>query len=223
MGAARGARQKADWRLYALTDEGGGHPHLEVVRQAIAAGATVIQFRDKKMEGREFLEVAQAIRELTREAGVPFIVNDRVDAVLAVDADGVHVGQKDIPAAVARRLLGPDKIVGLSATNLEQALEGEREGVADYLGVGPIFTLPTVIKPDASPPMELERLAEIARSVSIPVVAIGGIEKGNAEAVIEAGADGVAVVHAVAWAEDVAAAAEELLTIVREALARRGR
>ncbi len=223
MGTARGTGQKADWRLYALTDEGGGHSHLEVVRQAIAGGATAIQFRDKKMEGREFLEVAQAIRELTREAGIPFIVNDRVDVVLAVDADGVHVGQKDIPATVARRLLGPDKIVGLSATNLEQALEGEREGVADYLGVGPIFTFPTVIKPDASPPMELERLAEIARSVSIPVVAIGGIEKGNAEAVIEAGADGVAVVHAVAWAEDVAAAAQELLTIVREALARRGR
>lgn len=223
MGTARGTGQQADWRLYALTDEGGGHSHLEVVRQAIAGGATAIQFRDKKMEGREFLEVAQAIRELTREAGIPFIVNDRVDVVLAVDADGVHVGQKDIPATVARRLLGPDKIVGLSATNLEQALEGEREGVADYLGVGPIFTFPTVIKPDASPPMELERLAEIARSVSIPVVAIGGIEKGNAEAVIEAGADGVAVVHAVAWAEDVAAAAQELLTIVREALARRGR
>ncbi len=223
MGTARGTGQKTDWRLYALTDEGGGHSHLEVTQQAIAGGATVIQFRDKKMNARQFTEVAQAIREVTREAGIPFIVNDRIDVALAVDAEGVHVGQKDIPAAVARQLLGPDKIVGLSATNVQQALEAEREGVADYVGVGPIFTFPTVIKPDASPPMELERLAEIASSVSMPIVAIGGIEIGNAKAVIEAGADGVAVVHAVAWAEDVAAAARELLTIVTDALARRGR
>ncbi len=222
MGSARRTGKKTDWTLYALTDEGGGHSHLEVARQAIAGGATAIQFRDKKVDAREFVEVARSVRELAREAGIPFIVNDRVDVALAVEADGVHVGQHDIPAGIARRLLGPDKIVGLSATNVQQALEAEKEGVVDYLGVGPIFPFPTVIKPDASPPMELERLAEIARSVSIPIVGIGGIEAGNAEAVIEAGADGVAVVHAVAWAEDVAGAARELLAIVTEALARRG-
>ncbi len=221
MGTARSTKQEPDWRLYALTDEGGGHSHIEVAREAIVGGATVIQFRDKKMNARQFLEVAQGIREVTREAGIPFIVNDRIDVALAVDADGVHVGQKDIPAHIARRLLGPDRIVGLSATNLEQALVAEREGVADYLGVGPVFTFPTVIKPDASPPMELERLAEIARTVSMPIVAIGGIEADNAEAAIQAGATGVAVVHAVAWADDVAGAARELLAIVAEALARR--
>ncbi len=218
-----GVRQKTDWTLYVLTDEEGGHSHLEVAREAIAGGATAIQFRDKKMGGRQLVEVALALRELTREAGITFVVNDRVDVALAVGADGVHVGQEDIPAAIARRLVGPDKIVGLSVTNLEEALEAEREGVADYLGVGPIFPFPTVIKPDATPPMGLKLLAEISRHVSIPVVAIGGIEAGNAEATIEAGADGIAVVHAVAWAENVAAAARELRTIVESVKSRRGR
>ncbi len=218
-----GIRQKADWTLYVLTDEEGGHSHLEVAREAIAGGATAIQFRDKKASGRQLVEVAQALRELTREAGVTFIVNDRVDVALAVGADGVHVGQEDIPAAIARRLVGPDKIVGLSVTNLEEALEAEREGVADYLGVGPIFPFPTVIKPDATPPMGLTLLAEISRRVSIPVVAIGGIEMRNAAATIEAGADGVAVVHAVAWAEDIAAAARDLRAVVENAKSRRGR
>lgn len=214
------AGQKANWTLYVLTDEEGGYSHLEVAREAIAGGATAIQFRDKKMGGRQLVEVAQALRKLTRETGVVFIVNDRVDVALAVGADGVHVGQEDIPAAIARRLVGPDKIVGLSVTNLEEALEAEREGVANYLGVGPIF--PTGTKPDAAPPIGLKLLAEVSQHVSTPVVAIGGIGAGNATATIEAGADGVAVVHAIAWAEDVAAAARELRAIVENAKSRRG-
>ncbi len=129
------------------------------------------------------------------------------------------MGQQDLPAPVVRRLVGPDKIVGLTATNLEEALEAEREGAADYLGVGPIFTFPTVIKPDASPPIGLERLRTIVQAVSLPVVAIGGIEHHNVQDVIRTGAVGVAVVHAVAWAEDIADAARRMLALVREAKA----
>ncbi|MBC7223176.1 MAG: thiamine phosphate synthase [Anaerolineae bacterium] len=212
-------RKEVDWSLYVLTDEGGGHSHLEVAEAAIAGGATVIQFRDKKMDARRLYETALRLREMTRKAGVTFIVNDRVDVALAVDADGVHVGQQDLPAAVVRRLVGPHKIVGLSATNVEEALEAEREGAADYLGVGPIFTFPTVIKPDASPPMGLEGLRAIVQRVSLPVVAIGGIEHDNVAEVVRTGVAGVAVVHAVAWAEDVADAARRMLALVREARA----
>lgn len=212
-------RKQVDWSLYVLTDEGGGHSHLEVAEAAIAGGATVIQFRDKNMDARRLYETALRLREMTREARVTFIVNDRVDVALAVDADGVHVGQQDLPAAVVRRLVGPDKIVGLSATNVKEALEAQREGAADYLGVGPIFTFPTVIKPDASPPMGLEGLRAIVRRVSLPVVAIGGIEHDNVAEVIRTGVAGVAVVHAVAWAEDVADAARRMLALVQEARA----
>lgn len=210
-------RTQVDWSLYVLTDEKGGHSHLEVARGAVAGGATVIQFRDKAMDARRLYETALRLREMTREAGVLFIVNDRVDVALAVDADGVHVGQQDLPASVVRRLVGPDKIVGLTATNVEEALEAEREGAADYLGVGPIFPFPSVIKPDASPPIGLEGLKAIVQRVSLPVIAIGGIEHHNVAEVIRAGAEGVAVVHAVAWAEDVADAARRMLALVREA------
>ncbi|MGQ9584307.1 MAG: thiamine phosphate synthase [Anaerolineae bacterium] len=211
------SQREVDWSLYVLTDEGGGHSHLEVAQGALAGGATVIQFRDKKMDARQLYQTALRLRQLTREAGAVFIVNDRVDVALAVDADGVHVGQQDLPASVVRRLVGPDKIVGLSATNVEEALEAEQEGAADYLGVGPIFTFPTVIKPDASPPIGLEGLAAIARRVTLPIIAIGGIEHDNASEVLRAGAEGVAVVHAVAWAEDVAEAARRMLAVVKEA------
>lgn len=205
-----------DWSLYVITDAklAGGRSHREVIQAAIAGGATVVQYREKEGSTRRLIEEARALRELTRLAGVPYIVNDRVDIALAVDADGVHVGQDDMPAAMARRLMGPGKIVGVSATNLEEALQAERDG-ADYIGAGPVFATPT--KPDAAPPMGLEGLAEICRRVSIPVVAIGGINEGNAAAVIEAGADGVAVVSAVVAAPDVAAAARRLREVVEAA------
>lgn len=219
MGTGIRSRREVDWSLYVLTDEKGGHSHLEVAQGAIAGGATVLQLRAKEMDARRLYQTALRLREMTREAGVVFIVNDRVDVALAVDADGVHVGQQDLPASVVRRLVGPDKIVGLTATNVEEALEAEREGAADYLGVGPIFTFPTVIKPDASPPIGLEGLRAIVQAVSLPVVAIGGVEHPNVKDVIQAGAVGVAVVHAVAWAEDVAEAARRMLALVREARA----
>lgn len=201
-----------DWSLYVITDAqlARGRSHVEVIHAAIEGGATIIQYRQKEGTTRRLVEEAQALRKLTWQADIPFIVNDRLDVALAVEADGVHVGQDDMPATFARRLMGA-RIVGVSVTNLQEALQAERDG-ADYLGVGPIFATPT--KPDAAPPIGLEGLAEICRSVSIPVVAIGGINVHNAAAVIAAGADGVAVVSAVVAAPDVAAAARRLREIV---------
>jgi len=211
-----------DWSLYVITDAklSCGRSHLEVIRAAIAGGATIVQYREKEGTTRQLVKEAHALRELTRQNGVLFIVNDRVDVALAVDADGVHVGQDDMPAILARRLMGPGKIVGVSATNLEEALQAERDG-ADYIGAGPIFATPT--KPDAAPPMGLDGLAEICRRVSVPVVAIGGINEDNATAVIEAGADGVAVVSAIVAAPDVEAAARRLREAVEATRRRLGR
>jgi len=207
--------------LYVITDSklSRGRSHEEVARQAIAGGASIIQLRDKEASTRELVEVGARLRALTREAGVTYIVNDRLDVALAVEADGVHLGQDDMPARLARRLLGQGKILGLSATNLQEALQAEGDG-ASYLGVGPIF--PTATKPDAAPAMGLEALAEVVRRVSIPVVAIGGITGDNAERVVSTGVDGVAVVSAVVSAPDIQAAARELLLKILAAKARRG-
>jgi len=210
-----------DWTLYIITDAklSRGRSHLEVIEAAIEGGATVVQYREKEGTTRQLVEEALALHRLTYAAGVPLIVNDRLDVALAVEAEGVHVGQDDMPATLTRRLMGRERIVGVSATNLQEALQAEKDG-ADYLGVGPIFATPT--KPDAAPPMGLEGLAEVCRHVSIPVVAIGGINEHNAAAVIEAGADGVAVVSAIVTAPDVTAAARRLREVVEAARKSRG-
>lgn len=209
-----------DWTLYVITDAklSRGRSHREVIRAAIRGGATVVQYREKEGTTRRLVEEARALLTLAHQMGVPFIVNDRVDIALAVDADGVHVGQDDMPAPIARKLMGPGKIIGVSAANLEEALQAERDG-ADYIGAGPIFATPT--KPDAAPPIGLEGLAEICRQVSIPVIAIGGINEENAAAVIRAGAAGVAVVSAIVAAPDVEASARRLREIVEASRAAR--
>jgi len=196
-----------DWTLYVITDRRWGRSHLEVARAAIEGGATAIQLRDKEATTRELIEAGLALRDLTREREVAFIINDRVDVALAVDADGVHVGQDDMPATLARKLVGPDKIVGVSASTIEEALQAEADG-ADYISASPVFATPT--KPDAAPPTGLEGLRAIVEAVRIPVVAIGGINEGNVEEVIRAGAAGVAVISAVVGAPDIAAAARRL-------------
>jgi len=193
---------------------GSKRSHLEVAREAIAGGASIIQFREKEMSTRKMVEVGLALRALTHEKGVPLIVNDRLDVALAVEADGVHVGQDDMPAILARKLIGPEKILGVSAANLAEALEAEKAG-ADYLGVGPVFA--TATKPDAGPAIGLEMLREIIEHVSIPVVAIGGINHRNVADVIRAGADGVAVISAVVAAPDIAEAARRLRERIEEA------
>ncbi len=209
-----------DWILYVITDRqlSNGRSHLEVARAAIVGGASVIQLRDKEATTRQLVEMGGKLRALTREKGVTFMVNDRVDVALAVDADGVHVGQDDMPVPLARRLMGPGKIVGASAATSSEARKAEAEG-ADYVAASPVFSTPT--KPDAPPPTGLEGLRAIVEAVSLPVIAIGGINPENAGAVIQAGAAGVAVISAVVSAPDIAAAARRLRERVE--LARKGK
>lgn len=199
--------------LHVLTDRdwSRGRPMLGVAAEALDGGATVIQLRDKLASTRTLIAEGQALRALTRERGALLIVNDRVDVALAIDADGAHVGQDDMPATLARRLLGPERILGVSAATLQEAREAESAG-ADYLGVGPIFA--TATKADAGPATGSRLLADIAREVSLPLVAIGGITAANAAEVIQAGAAGVAVVTAIVAAEDVAAATRQLRAVL---------
>ncbi|MFQ5857692.1 MAG: thiamine phosphate synthase [Anaerolineae bacterium] len=202
-----------DWGLYVITDrEGaGGRSLTEIVRVAVAGGATVVQLREKTANTREIIELGQALHEITRAAGVPLIVNDRVDVALAIDAEGAHVGQDDMPAPLARRLIGPDRILGVSAGTVAEAQEAEADG-ADYIGVGDVFGTPS--KPDAGVPIGLDGLAEIAGSVSIPTIGIGGITIENATQVIRAGAAGVAVLSAIIGADDPEGAARRLRAVI---------
>ncbi|WP_287155510.1 thiamine phosphate synthase [Candidatus Solincola tengchongensis] len=197
--------------LYVITaaDAGGGWGHLDVVRAALAGGADAVQLRDKEVGGAELYRLALEALELVRGSGGGrlFLVNDRVDVALAAGADGVHLGQEDLPASAARRILGAGAVLGVSASSVEEALAAEREG-ADYLGVGPVF--PTPSKPDAGGPLGLEGLRAIRNAVGLPLVAIGGINEDNLEEVFAAGADGIAVISAVTSARDMEEAVRRL-------------
>lgn len=198
-----------DWELYVITGEHWslGRPTVEVMEQAIKGGAQVIQLREKHLPIQKLIALGQELRELTRRYGVTFIVNDRVDVAVAVDADGVHLGQDDLPVAAARKILGPDKLIGISTHSVEQALRAEAEG-ADYIGVGPVFA--TQSKEDVCAPVGLELVSKVSNLVKIPFVAIGGIKAYNVAEVVKAGASCVAVITGVVGAEDVAGAAREL-------------
>lgn len=185
-----------------------GRTALETAKAALEGGITMLQLREKQAPLSRVLTEARAIRELCREFGVPFLVNDRVDVALLLEADGVHVGQDDIPGKEARRLLGHDAIVGISASSMEEA-EWAMENGADYLGVGAIYA--TLTKGDAGEPIGTELIGRIKNRWShIPMVGIGGIEHGRAASVVEAGADGVAVVSAIVRTQDPRHAAERL-------------
>ncbi len=192
-------------RLCLVTDRNlsRGRPLVEIVAAAVRGGATMVQLREKDIGTRAFVEAARALKTMLAEAGVAFIVNDRVDVALAVGADGVHVGQSDMRVDDVRRLVGPDRIVGLSIDNVEQIRRGDAEG-ADYLGVGPIYAQST--KADAAPPLGVVGLRAARALTTKPIVAIGGITPDNAAAVLEAGAQGLAVVSAIVAADDPAAA-----------------
>jgi len=207
--------------LYLVTDPDltAGRPILQVVAAALEGGVTAVQLRDKKSAPRDLLALGAEMRRIARRHQATFIVNDRVDLALALDADGVHVGAEDLPPLEARRLAPRPRLVGVSAGTVREAQSAERVG-ADYLGAGPVFA--TATKPDAGEPIGLDGLAAIASAVSIPVVGIGGIDSGNASSVIEAGAAGVAVISAIVGAGDPEAAAREILARVRWALGRRG-
>jgi thiamine-phosphate pyrophosphorylase len=195
--------------LHVLTDRewSRGRDMLSVAAAALDGGATVIQLRDKTASTRLLIEEGLALRALTRVRGALLIVNDRVDVALAVEADGAHVGQDDMPVGFARRLLGPHRILGVSAATMEEADEALAGG-ADYLGVGPIF--PSLGKADAGPATGVDLLTELAERYATPLVAIGGITAENATAVVRAGACGVAVITAVVSAEDITAASRQL-------------
>jgi len=195
-----------DYTLYVIVQEkfSGGRDLVEAAGSAIAGGATVIQLRGKESSDSRLLEKSLELRRLTRSKGVPLIINDRIDIALAVDADGVHLGQDDLPVSTARQLLGPGKIIGVSAFSLEQAHRARRQG-ADYIGVGPVYDTKT--KEDAARPVGLELLRQISEEIDLPWVAIGGINKSNVSEVVSAGAKGVAVVTAVISAPDIREAA----------------
>lgn len=202
--------------LYLVTDRPAcqGRDLLDVVRAALAGGATLVQVREKWAEAREFVELARAVKALTAPLGVPLVVNDRADVALAADADGLHVGQSDLHALDARAIIGPDRILGLSVHTEEEALAARGLPV-DYLGAGPLF--PTGTKTDADPPVGPEGLARIVARAGVPVVAIGGIGVGNAHTAARSGAAGVAVVSALCSAHDPQAAARAILEAFRGA------
>ena len=176
----------------------------DVVRDAVRGGVTAVQLRRKEGSTRAFIEDARSLLALLRPIGIPLIINDRVDVALAVNADGVHVGQDDMDVEDARRLLGPECLIGVSVTTLVQARHADGTS-ADYLGIGPVFT--TATKPDAAPALGLAATAEICRGTRIPSVAIGGINQHNAADVRATGVCGLAVVSAICAAPDPAAAA----------------
>lgn len=182
-----------------------------MISDAVAGGATIIQMRTKKRDTREFLEVVMKATELLRNRKVPLIINDRVDIALACGADGVHLGQTDMPLGYARKILGQRKIIGISVNTLAEAQAAEKEG-ADYLGVGPIF--PTSSKIDLPPVLGLEGIKEIRAETKIPILAIGGINVANVADVISAGASGVAVISAIAASDNPRAAAGELINAI---------
>ena len=200
---------RLDLTLYLVTDRNlaRGRALADVVREAVAGGVSCVQLREKTCSTREFIEEARAVRAALQGTGVPLIINDRVDVALAAQADGVHLGQRDMTLTDARRLVPHGWIIGVSAESVEDAVCAEREG-ADYVGASPVFATPT--KTDTSPPLGLDGLAAMCQAVSIPVVAIGGIHLSNAAQVMGAGAAGLAVVSAIVAAANPRAAAADL-------------
>jgi len=202
-----------DYTLYVITERWGGRTHLEVAQAALAGGATTIQLREKELPPEQVLEEARQIARLCRQAGVCFIVNDHLALAAQAGADGVHVGSSDADPAQARRELGLGAIVGVSAASLQEALAAAPH--ADYLGVGPVYG--TATKLDAGPPLGGAGLAAIRRAVTLPLVAIGGINADNLAPLLKAGAQGIAVISAVTREADMAEATRRLRRAITEA------
>jgi thiamine-phosphate pyrophosphorylase len=200
---------KCDVSLYLVTDRGlsRGRSQEFIVSEAVKGGVTMVQLREKDVSTRKFYEIALCLKNILAPLNVPLIINDRLDIALAVDADGLHVGQSDLPYAEARRILGKDKIIGLSVENVDQARLANDLDV-DYIGLSPVFTTPT--KTDTSRPLGLEGIREIAAITRHKIVGIGGINSTNAGEIIRSGADGIAVVSAIVSADDPRQAASEL-------------
>lgn len=193
--------------VYVITEPSLADP-VESTAKVLAGGAQIVQLRAKSANTRQLIAWGQAMRTLTRQHNALLIVNDRLDVALAIEADGVHLGQDDLPVPMARKIGGDRLIIGVSAETVEEARQAEAEG-ADYLGVGPMFA--TTTKPDAGTPVGPERLREIKQSVSISVFGIGGIQLENASQVLQAGADSICVISAVLAHPDPTEAVRELV------------
>ncbi len=199
--------------IYALTGEefSCGRTNLEVVRAMLAGGIRVIQYREKKKDARQMYEECLAIRHMTKEAGALFLVNDHIDLAIAVDADGVHIGQSDLPPAVVRKLIGEDKVLGLSTHSPTEAQEAEALGCVDYIGVGPIFT--TTTKADAQKAIGYDNLMAVRQAVALPIVAIGGIKEAAVAETIAKGASMVAIISDLVGADDITEKARRLIAV----------
>ena len=205
---------KKDLLLYAVTDRSWlkGQTLCEQVEQALKGGVTFLQLREKELDDQEFFEEAQVIQKLCKKHRVPFLINDNVALAAKIGADGVHVGQSDMAAGEARAKLGPDRIIGVSARTVEEALEAQRQG-ADYLGVGAVFH--TGSKADAAE-VDHQVLRDICRAVDIPVIAIGGITRDNVAQLKHSGICGIAVISAIFAQKNIEAAASELRMLTEE-------
>jgi thiamine-phosphate diphosphorylase len=210
--------RRIDWSLYFVADvsAAGGRDLAALVEAAAEGGVTAVQLRAKELGTRDFLNLALRLVERLAARRVPLLINDRVDVTIACGAAGVHLGQDDLPVADARRLLGKGRVIGLSVNTLQEALAAEAAG-ADYIGLGPVFATTTKVTP--LPVLGAEGVARVRTRVKLPIIAIGGVNEENARRLMEAGADGVAVVSALMNASDPAAAARRL----RQALGRRAR
>jgi thiamine-phosphate pyrophosphorylase len=208
-----------NFRLYVITNQNISREksNLEVVKAAISGGADIVQLREKDLSTKEIVEMGRELKKVTDYYNIPLIINDRVDISLAIDADGVHLGQDDLPVEEARRLIGKDKILGISTHSLEQAREAENKG-ADYIGVGPVF--PTQTKPNYTP-IGLELVEKVSNEIKIPFVAIGGIKLNNLKKVINAGAKRIAVVSGIVAENNVKKAAKNYYQKIDEVLKER--
>jgi thiamine-phosphate pyrophosphorylase len=197
--------------LYLVTDSGlSKKGTLSDVRNAVEAGCRIVQYREKNRSTKEMVEEASLLKEICRDKAI-FLVNDRIDVAMAVDADGVHIGQDDMPIAIARQLLGSDKIIGLTVHDLREALEAEREG-ADYVGLSPIFDTST--KKDAGKGIGPERIREVKDALSIPIVTIGGINKENCVSVVRGGADSLVAISSIVCSDDVKRETKDFIEII---------
>ncbi|WHH57814.1 thiamine phosphate synthase [Petroclostridium sp. X23] len=204
-----------DYTLYLVTDRGvlKGRDLMESVEKSIKGGVTLVQLREKDITSLDFYNIALKLKALTRFYNIPLIINDRLDIALAVDAEGLHIGQEDLPLEVARKQLGDGKILGYSVSNIEEALYGEKHG-ADYLGVGPVYA--TGSKSDAGRPIGIQGLKEIKQNVSIPIVGIGGIGISNIKEVKASGINGVSLISAVLGSDDIEEASRNLVKLWEE-------
>ena len=199
-----------DLSLYLVTDNSEDEEKfLRTIEEGIKGGVTVVQIREKTAETLDFYNLALKVKKITSKYNIPLIINDRVDVALAIDADGVHVGQSDMPCEVTRKLIGENKILGVSAATIDEAKKAQKDG-ADYIGTGAVF--PTKTKDDA-PKVTKKDLKEIVESIDIPVVAIGGITLENANQLIDTGIAGLSVVSAIMSSDNPKKSSEELLNI----------